>query len=78
MENKKVIETIKKIIDGIRIYIQNDGGDLEFISYENNIVTIKIMGACIGCPQITTTFDDGIKTLIMSEIKEVKDVKFIY
>lgn len=74
MSNEETIEKIRTIIDHIRPWIQGDGGDLEFISYENNIVTIKLTGACIGCAAIDTTLNDGIKSWIMDEVLEVKDV----
>ncbi len=65
---------IKKIIDHIRPYILADGGDLEFISFENGIVTISLSGACLGCSMIGTTLNDGIKQWITSEVPEVTDV----
>ncbi|MBF0484312.1 MAG: NifU family protein [Candidatus Omnitrophica bacterium] len=45
------MEEIKKIIDTeIRPMLQRDGGDLNIISYENNILKIHYEGACHGCP----------------------------
>ena len=38
------------INENIRPALQRDGGDLEVLSYENNVVTIKYQGACGGCP----------------------------
>jgi Fe-S cluster biogenesis protein NfuA len=65
---------IIKIIEHIRPYILADGGDLEYISYKDGIVTIALSGACIGCSLIGTTLNDGIKSWIMSEVPEVQDV----
>ena len=45
------MDTIKKInevLDMIRPYIINDGGDIEFVKYEENIVYIKMNGTCSG------------------------------
>jgi len=70
----EVIEKIKSIIEHIRPYILADGGDLEFVSYSDYIVTIKLSGACLGCASIDTTLNEGIKQWIMDEISEVKDV----
>ncbi len=67
-------EKIKKIIEHIRPYINADGGDLEFVSYVDNIVTVKLTGACVGCSMIDTTLNDGIKGWILDEVPEVKDV----
>ena len=43
-------ERIIESLDKIRPYIQRDGGDMEFVSVdENGVVTVKLLGACIGC-----------------------------
>ncbi len=67
-------EKIKKIVEHIRPYINADGGDLEFVSYIDNVVTVNLTGACVGCSMIDTTLNDGIKGWIMDEVPEVKDV----
>ena len=71
---KKQTEKIIKIINKIRQFLINDGGNIEFIKYENNIVYIRLMGACANCQMIDFTLKDGIASAIMSEIPEVKDV----
>ena len=74
MEDK--IETrINQLIDKIRPYLINDGGDIEFIKYENNIVYVKLTGACEGCPMMDITLKDGIEQLITNEIPEIKEVR---
>ena len=40
---------VKEIIDKIRPFLINDGGDIEFIKIEDDIVYIKMLGACAGC-----------------------------
>lgn len=70
-------ETEKKIVDilnMLRPFLINDGGDLEFIKYEDNIVYIKMLGACAGCYMLDNTLKDGIEAAIMEEIPEVKEV----
>ena len=51
-----------------------DGGDIEFIKYEDNIVYISLLGACANCQMIDLTLKDGIAAAIMSEVPSVKDV----
>lgn len=72
------IETrIKVIIDKIRPFLISDGGNLEFVKYENNIVYVKLMGACAECSMMDITLKDGIEEIIINEIPEVKEVKNI-
>ena len=62
----------------LKIYINADGGDVEFVEYKDDILTLKITGKCVRCPFVDNTFDDGVKFALMQEIKEIKYVKFIY
>ena len=67
---KKIIE----IIDTLRPFIINDGGNIEFIKYENNIVYIQMMGACADCAMLDLTLKEGIEVAIQDEVPEVKEV----
>lgn len=65
---------IKAIIDDIRPYLIADGGNLEFIKFEDGIVYIKMLGACSNCAMIDFTIKDGIEAMLINEIPEVKSV----
>ena len=71
---KKDIAKINEIIDKLRPFLINDGGDIEFVKYEDNIVYIKLIGACANCQMIDLTLKDGIAAAIISEVPNVKDV----
>ena len=62
---------VKEVLDRIRPYLNNDGGDIEFIRYENGVVYVRMTGACSNCPLIDSTLSDGIEEAIISEIPEV-------
>ena len=68
---------IISLIDRIRPYLISDGGNLEFIKYENNIVYVRLFGACKDCAMIDVTLKDGIEEMIINEIPEVKEVRNI-
>lgn len=77
---KKRTETELKIIaliDKIRPFLISDGGNLEYVKYENNIVYVRLTGACKDCAMIDITLKDGIEELIVNEIPEVKEVRNI-
>lgn len=67
-------EIIIDIIDHLRPFLLNDGGNIEFVKYENNIVYIKMMGACSNCHMLDLTLKEGIEAAIKSEVPEVKEV----
>ena len=52
----------------------NDGGNIEFIKYENNIVYIKLSGACANCQMLDLTLKEGIEAAIKEEVPEVSSV----
>lgn len=67
-------EKIKEIINKLKPYLISDGGDIEFVKYENSIVYIKMLGACAGCALLDYTLKDGIEMAIKEEVPEVKEV----
>ena len=69
-EETKIIEIINKL----RPFLVMDGGDLEFIKYEDNIVYIKLVGACANCYMLDYTLKEGIETAIKEEVTSVKEV----
>ncbi len=69
-EEEKIIE----VIDKLRPFLVSDGGDIEFIKYEDNIVYIKLLGACAGCELIDLTLKDGVEGAIKAEVPSVKEV----
>ncbi len=72
MKNEK--EIIIDIIEHLRPFLMNDGGDIEFIKYEDNIVYIKMTGACANCHMLDLTLKEGIEAAIKSEVPNVKEV----
>ncbi len=67
---QKIIE----VLETIRPYLQADGGDLEFVKYEDGICYIKLQGACSHCAMMEYTLKDGIESALKHEIKEIKEV----
>lgn len=72
MEKQK--EKIMEVIEYLRPYLINDGGNIEFVKYEDNIVYIKMMGACSNCAMLDYTLKDSIEMAIKEEVPEVKEV----
>ena len=77
MNNNEIETHIISVIDKIRPFIVSDGGNIEFVKYEDNIVYIDLTGACKDCALIDVTLKDGIEEIIINEIPEVKEVRII-
>ena len=52
---EEVVTKVKEVIDKLRPYLQNDGGDVQFKRFENGVVYVKLIGACSNCPMATMT-----------------------
>jgi len=70
-------EKIIAVLEKIRPYLQNDGGDLEFVSFDqvSGIVYIRMVGACLDCIGIDETLKLGIEVLVMDEVEGVNGVE---
>lgn len=71
-------EIVSKIKDLIETYVKPqvafDGGNIEFVSYDEGIVTLSMQGACSGCPSSTVTLKSGIEGMLKRMVPEVKEV----
>lgn len=73
----EVIEHIKFIIEKIRPFLMNDGGDVEYVKFENGVVYVKLIGACADCEIADSEIKDTVESILVSEIPEVIEVKNI-
>ena len=71
MNNKDIEVKIIEVLDKIRPYLQNDGGDVQFKRFENGVVYVSLVGACSNCPMAAMTLQDGVESALVSEIPEV-------
>ena len=67
-------EKIKNLIEQIRPYLNMDGGDVEYVKYEDNYVYIKLTGACTNCLLQDNTINDGLLEMFKEEIPEIKGI----
>ena len=67
---------IEEVLDSIRPALRSDGGDVEFIDYdeEDGVVQLRLVGACGTCPVSSMTLRQGIERRIMLAVPEVKGI----
>ena len=74
-EEKEVVQKIKNLIDTqVKPAVEMDGGNIEFKSFNNGVVTVIMQGACSGCPSSTVTLKSGIEGMLKRMVPEVKEV----
>ena len=68
-------EQVVDIIDQLRPFLQQDGGDIQFLELtEDNVVKVKLQGACGSCPHAKITLKNGVESTIKKYIPEIKSV----
>ncbi|HOA15697.1 MAG TPA: NifU family protein [Bacillota bacterium] len=73
-----MLEKVKEVLDQIRPSLQADGGDVELVEVTpDNIVKVRLQGACKGCPMSQMTLKMGIEKLLKKHIPEVASVESV-
>lgn len=70
-----VWKEIERVLDNIRPAIQADGGDIELVGVTGNgVVSVRLLGACIGCPSSNMTLVMGVERNLKLSVPEVTRV----
>ena len=75
MEN--IEQQIISTLDKIRPFLQRDGGDVIFDHFEDGIVYVRMLGACVGCAMLDETISEGIELILTEEVPGVVKVQVI-
>lgn len=76
-DDDEVVAMIKELIETkIRPAVQEDGGDIRYVSFEEEtgLVTVKLAGSCVGCPSSSVTLKQGVENMLKHYIREVTSV----
>ena len=78
-ENVQKSDTLKErietaISEKIKPFLQADGGDIELLDFQDGVISVRLKGACHGCPHAAITIKAGVERLLKEEFPEVKEV----
>jgi Fe-S cluster biogenesis protein NfuA len=77
-QKQRLFDEISDVIQLIRPSIQADGGDIELVSVDDEgVVSIRFLGACIGCPSLDVTLQHGIEMTLKSRVDGVSGVRAV-
>lgn len=68
-------DKIKAAVEEIRPFLQSHGGDVEFVSFEDGVVNVRLQGACQGCSGARMTLKNGIQRVLQEQFPD--DVKSV-
>lgn len=75
-DDDEVVAVIKELLNTrIRPSVQEDGGDITYMGFENGIVQLKLSGACTSCPSSIFTLKHGVENMLMHYVPEVEGVE---
>jgi Fe-S cluster biogenesis protein NfuA len=67
-------EKVEAALALIRPALQADGGDVELLDVKDGVVSVRLIGACGGCPMSTVTLRNGIERILKHEVPGIKSV----
>jgi Fe-S cluster biogenesis protein NfuA len=74
----EIDDAIRALLDEyVRPAVENDGGAIDFLGFKDGVVSVRMKGACAGCPSSTATLKGGIETLLKQHLPEVTNVMAI-
>ncbi|GGF62817.1 MULTISPECIES: NifU family protein [Wenyingzhuangia] len=65
---------VEKALDEIRPFLESDGGNISLISIDDNIVKVKLEGACVGCNVNQMTLKNGVEATIKKHAPQIQEV----
>ena len=76
LAESETVQQIKDVLETkVRPAVAKDGGDIQFISFNNGVVKVALKGSCSGCPSSVMTLKQGVQNLLCHYVKEVKSVE---
>ena len=76
MEKDLIEKRVKNILEQVRPYLQQDGGDVNFVELTDDmVVLVELTGACGSCPYSTMTLKNGIESVMKKTSPEIKSVE---
>ncbi|HRE40063.1 MAG TPA: NifU family protein [Ignavibacteria bacterium] len=72
------LERVNEVLENVRPYLQMDGGDIEVVNItEDNIIEVRLLGACVGCALSQMTLRAGVERALMREFPTLKRVESV-
>jgi len=77
LSEEDLADRVADIIAEVRPYIQSDGGDIELLKVEDNVVYVRLTGACVGCPSSMVTLKQGVEVRIKEDLPQIESVEMV-
>jgi len=73
----EMFDQVQEVLDKLRPFLLRDGGDVELVAVEGNVVKVRLVGHCIGCPMAQLTLKNGIEAYVKERVPEIQSVESV-
>ena len=70
-------DKVESALNEVRPMLQADGGDVELVEIDGDVVKVRLQGACAGCPMSQMTLKNGIERILKEKIPEIGSVEAV-
>ena len=74
LEGEALVDRVKEVLDECRPMVQADGGDIELLDVQDNVVHVQLTGNCVGCPSSQATLRQGIERRLKARIPQLSGI----
>jgi len=67
---------VQEVLSEVRPALWRHGGDVVLKGLKSGIVTLKVQGACRGCPMSKITFQLGVEKMLRDRVPEITEIKY--
>ena len=68
-------ERVEAVLQGVRPFLQADGGDIELVEIDGNSASVRLTGMCAGCPSAHMTLFLGVESALRKDIPEFEKLR---
>jgi Fe-S cluster biogenesis protein NfuA len=68
-------EKVEEVLNKIRVGLKSEGGDIDLLEIKDDVVYVRLKGACGTCPMSTLTLKNWVETTLKKEIPEIQSVQ---
>jgi len=74
LEGEALVARVREVLDECRPMVQSDGGDIELLDVQANVVHLQLTGNCVGCPSSQATLKQGIERRLKTRIPQLQGI----
>lgn len=67
-------QQVRDALEELRPALKMDGGDVEFVNFQDGVVQVRLLGACGGCPMATMTLVGFVEERLKQRVPDIRQV----